>query len=120
MTTRENQEILDMRVVEQLVAHKRMGQTAFERLVPVFLEEAHLLAEQMRCAVAASDGEGLRLTAHKLKGSSSVIGAAEVSAVSQKIMAAAEAGERHEAELLQALERALDRFRDSAEKFVGH
>ncbi len=103
-----------MRVVEQLVSHRRLGQNAFERLVPVFLEEAHMLVEQMRCAVAASDSEGLRLTAHKLKGSASVIGAAEVRAVAQEIMAFSEGEGRSGAEILHDLEPALRRFQQSA------
>lgn len=115
MTSNINQEIIDMRVAGQLIAHKRMGQSAFERLVPVFLEEAHMLVEQMRCAVAASDDEGLRLTAHKLKGSASVIGAAEVRALSQSIMAATERRERSGLELIQGLDTALDRFREAAD-----
>jgi HPt (histidine-containing phosphotransfer) domain-containing protein len=120
MTTRENQEILDMRVVEQLVSHRRLGQNAFERLVPVFLEEAHMLAEQMRCALAASDSEGLRLTAHKLKGSASVIGAAEVRAVAQEIMASSDGEGRGGAEILQELEPALRRFQESAGALNAH
>lgn len=104
-----------MRVAGQLIAHKRMGQSAFERLVPVFLEEALMLVEQMRCAVAASDAEGLRLTAHKLKGSASVIGAAEVRALSQNIMAVVDRREHPGPEIIQGLEPALRRFREAAD-----
>ena len=119
MTSTENQDVIDMRVAEQLIAHKRMGQSAFERLVPVFLEEAQMLVEQLRCAIAASDFEGLRLTAHKLKGSASVIGAAQVRNLAQSMMADVDGGSLPAREQMQIVEQALQRFRVEADKLVG-
>lgn len=103
-----------MHVVSQLIAHKRLGLSAFERLVPVFLEEAQMLVDQMRCAVNASDGEGLRMTAHKLKGSASVIGAIEVRTLSQNLMAQSDEGSLPSSEQLTGIERALTRFNEAA------
>jgi len=120
MTANSNPEIIDMHVAGQLVAHKRMGQTAFERLVPVFLEEAEMLLSQIRCAMAASDAEGLKLTAHKLKGSASVIGASEVRALSMEVMAQSDGGKIPSSDLAREIEAALKRFRVAAEGLKGH
>ena len=98
MTANEHPDAIDMRIAGQLLAHKRMGQSAFDRLVPVFVEEAQMLISQIRCAVTASDLEGLRLTAHKLKGSASVIGAAEVCDIAREVMAMAAGGDLHRGE----------------------
>jgi HPt (histidine-containing phosphotransfer) domain-containing protein len=118
MTTNSDDDVVDMHVISQLVAHKRQGISAFERLIPVFAEEAQMLIDQMRCAIAASDGEGLRLTAHKLKGSASVIGALEIRKISQEIMALAEGGGFPNADLLVMAEEALGRFNIAAGEII--
>jgi HPt (histidine-containing phosphotransfer) domain-containing protein len=120
MTAKTNSDIIDMRVAAQLIAHKRMGQTAFERLVPVFLEEATMLVSQLRCATAASDTEGLKLTAHKLKGSASVIGALEIRALSMQMMAQADGGRVPSSDLAREIEAALKRFQAAADTLTGH
>jgi HPt (histidine-containing phosphotransfer) domain-containing protein len=118
MTLSPNNDVIDMRVVSQLIAHKRMGLSAFERLIPVFMEEAQMLIDQMRCAVTASDGEGLRLTAHKLKGSASVIGSLEIRALSQEVMSMTDVGNRPTVDFLIKMEQALRRFNDAACEIV--
>ena len=119
MTTQENDSLLDMRVVEQLLSHKRNGQSAFERLLPVFLEESRMLVEQIRCAISASDNEGLRLTAHKLKGGASVLGAKCVRDVAQEIMNAVDGGTDVLPETIRDAEDAVDRFADEAARLLG-
>lgn len=119
MTPSAEHEVIDMRVANQLIAHRRMGQSAFERLVPVFLEEAGMLTEQIRCAIAAADWEGLRLTAHKLKGGASVIGAAEVRSLSQNLMAQVDAQDYPGADIVQAIEQAVGRFKTMADGLTG-
>lgn len=114
MTSIPNSDVIDMRVVNQLIAHKRLGVSAFERLIPVFTEEAQMLIDQMRCAVAASDCEGLRLTAHKLKGSASVIGALEIRALSQDVMSQTDVGSLPNVDQMVRFESALKRFCDAA------
>jgi HPt (histidine-containing phosphotransfer) domain-containing protein len=120
MTANTNPEVIDMRVAGQLIAHKRMGQTAFERLVPIFVEEATMLLSQMRCAIAASDSEGLKLTAHKLKGSASVIGAVEIRALSIEMMAQSDGGETSPSDLAHQMEAAISRFQETAARLIGH
>jgi HPt (histidine-containing phosphotransfer) domain-containing protein len=116
--TQENEPLLDMNVVNQLLQHRRNGQSAFERLLPVFLEEAGMLVEQMRCALSASDLEGLRLTAHKLKGGASVLGASGIRAVAQEIMNAAGAGTLLPESIREA-EKAVGLFAGEAERLLG-
>jgi len=118
MTSTSNNDVIDMRVVSQLIAHKRLGLSAFERLVPVFMEEAQMLIDQMRCAVTASDSEGLRLTAHKLKGSASVIGAWEVRTISQNLMSMSDVGTLPSVDQLIRIEHALKRFNDAAFEII--
>jgi len=119
MTANTNPEVIDMRIAGQLIAHKRMGQTAFERLVPVFVEEAKMLLSQIRCAIDASDSEGLKLTAHKLKGSASVIGASEIRALSTEMMAQADGGRIPSSDLARETEAALKRFQLAADGLTG-
>jgi HPt (histidine-containing phosphotransfer) domain-containing protein len=114
MTYTPNNDVIDIRVVTQLIAHKRLGLSAFERLIPVFMEEAQMLIDQMRCAITASDNEGLRLTAHKLKGSASVIGSQEVRNLAQNIMAQTDLGSLPSPDQLISIEKALHRFNDAA------
>jgi HPt (histidine-containing phosphotransfer) domain-containing protein len=114
-----NSEVIDLRVAGQLIAHKRMGQSAFERLVPVFLDESHMLVSQIRCAIAASDNEGLRLTAHKLKGSASVIGAAQVRDAAQNLMVQIDERKMPSAEQLQHIEQVLADFQVAAATLIG-
>lgn len=118
MTSIPNNDVIDMHVVAQLISHKRLGLSAFERLIPMFLEEAQMLIDQMRCAVAASDSEGLRLTAHKLKGSASVIGALELRSLSQNIMTQSGTGVLPGAEQIAGLESALHRFDTAATDII--
>jgi hypothetical protein len=119
MTANEHPDAIDMRIAGQLLAHKRMGQSAFDRLVPVFVDEAQMLISQIRCAVTASDLEGLRLTAHKLKGSASVIGAAEVCDLSRGLMMDAAGGVMPAAERVLVLDQALARFSQAAAGLKG-
>jgi HPt (histidine-containing phosphotransfer) domain-containing protein len=120
MTANNNSEVIDMRIAGQLIAHKRMGQTAFERLVPVFVEEANMLLSQIRCAIEASDSEGLKLTAHKLKGSASVIGASEIRDITVEMMEQAEDGKLPSSDLAREMDSAIKRFRAAADDLVGH
>jgi len=110
--------VIDMHVTGQLLAHKRKGQSAFERLLPIFMEESRMLVAQMRCAIAASDAEGLRLTAHKLKGSASVLGSVDVRVLSQTIVDNAVQGVMPQADTLQQIERAIDVFHDAAQAII--
>jgi HPt (histidine-containing phosphotransfer) domain-containing protein len=119
MMTRDYSDVIDLKVVSQLLVHKRKGQSAFERLLPIFIEEAHMLVEQMRCAIAAADGEGLRLTAHKLKGSASVLGSVQVRVHSMAIMDMAAEGRMPTAEVLAQVEQAVNDFREAANSFLG-
>lgn len=119
MSSSDTGESIDLRVVSQLMAHKRMGQTAFERLLPIFVEEAHLLVAQIRCAVAAADAEGLRLTAHKLKGSASVLGAAQVRSISQAIMEEATEELPLSLDRVQSLEAAITAFHRAAQELIA-
>ncbi len=118
MNSSDTGEPIDMRVAEQLMSHKRMGQSAFERLLPIFVDEANLLVAQIRCAVAATDYEGIRLTAHKLKGSASVLGALQVRAITQCIMDDASAELHPNAERLQSLEAAIVAFHKAAQQLI--
>jgi HPt (histidine-containing phosphotransfer) domain-containing protein len=119
MMTRDISEVIDLKVASQLAAHKRKGQSAFERLLPIFVEEAQMLVEQMRCAIAAADSEGLRLTAHKLKGSASVLGALQVRAHSVAIMEDAASGRMPPAEALTQVGQAVEEFREAAGTYPG-
>ena len=119
MTSNINPEVIDPKVAGQLIAHKRMGQSAFERLVPVFLEESRMLVSQLRCAIAASDYEGLHLTAHKLKGSASVIGANEVREIAQQIMVQGVERTMPSAEQMHQVEQKLSRFQVEASHMIG-
>lgn len=119
MNSEEKSQIVDMRVAEQLMRHKRNGLSAFERLLPIFREETSMLIAQIRCAVNASDSEGLQLTAHKLKGSASVLGALEVRQFSIQIMDNASEGVYPNAEALQLLEQSVEQFYSAALALLG-
>jgi len=119
MNSGEKREVIDMHVASQLMAHKRNGLTAFERLLPVFREESAMLVSQIRCAINASDAEGLHLTAHKLKGSASVLGAIEVRQISQSVMDEAQKGAYPSLECLQELEKSVEQFLASAQQAVS-
>jgi HPt (histidine-containing phosphotransfer) domain-containing protein len=119
MNTAEYNDVIDMHVATQLMSHKRKGQSAFERLLPIFVEESNMLVEQLRCAIAAADNEGLRLTAHKLKGSASVLGALRVRALSQAVMENVDAGLPTLPEHIAALESEISRFRQVAYEVIS-
>ncbi|MDP8909029.1 MAG: response regulator [Chloroflexota bacterium] len=55
------------------------------RLVAMFLDQAHAALIELAAALAASDADGARATAHALKGSSAVIGAKRLSAVAGRL-----------------------------------
>lgn len=56
-----------------------------QRLVTMFLDQARSDITALAAALAASDADGVRTTAHALKGSSAVIGAKRLSAVAGRI-----------------------------------
>jgi HPt (histidine-containing phosphotransfer) domain-containing protein len=118
-TEMKKSELIDERVAGQLLSHKRNGQSAFERLVPVFADEAKMLVEQMRCALAASDLEGLRLTAHKLKGGASVLGSLEIRDRAQALMDLLDEGGHPGPGQLLEIEQAIERFVREAAKIAG-
>jgi len=119
MSLSDIHDVIDMRVAGQLLTHKRKGQTAFERLLPIFMEESQMLVAQMRCAIAASDIEGLRMTAHKLKGSASVLGSVDIRSITQSMMDALDEDQMPPLDTLQLLEQAITTFHGAAQNLIG-
>ena len=118
MNPSDAQRVIDTHVTSQLLVHKRQGQSAFERLLPIFMEESRMLVAQMRCAIAASDSEGLRLTAHKLKGSASVLGSVDIRILSQSIMDKLDEGMMPQSDTLLQIEHAIEVFHEAAQAII--
>ena len=84
-------------------------------LVARFLAEATTELDRLRAAVAASDPAAVSALAHRLKGSSTVFGAAEVAAVLERLEALVPPGRLGDAgPLLDEAGAALARFRVAA------
>jgi HPt (histidine-containing phosphotransfer) domain-containing protein len=102
--------ILDKAVVDQLLARKRNGKTAFERLIPLFELETPGMIEEIVLAVQTKQYDAYRALAHKLKGSASVLGAVELSDLAFEIQQAGAANEVPETVYVSELSPAFERF----------
>ncbi len=69
-----------------------VGAAAMDELIGTFLEDADALVAELRRALAAGDGEGLRRAAHSLKSTSASFGATEVTALAKALETAARTG----------------------------
>jgi two-component system sensor histidine kinase/response regulator len=77
-------------------------------LVCLFLDQSRAEVEQLAGAVAAADGETMQTVAHRLKGSSAVIGAQRLAEISNQLCEAARTGRLSDAPRLQGeLERSF-------------
>jgi two-component system sensor histidine kinase/response regulator len=81
---------------------------AFERMVAIFCEKFHGIAESMQAALDKKDYETLELHAHTVKGAAATIGADELSRISAQIEALCKTQSPACAELLNELKSALD------------
>jgi len=79
------------------------------RLLSLYLEESSSQLSELRQAVGRGEAPTVEQLAHKLKGSSSAVGAARVARIGDELEARAEAGDLGDAEeLLDRLESALE------------
>lgn len=101
---------VDWKVLQQLRSRRRNGRSAFARLLPIFQDEASLIIVDIRAATATGDATGVRLAAHKLKGSASVLGSLQVKHESQAILEAATEGHLPSDEALESLNQAVSAF----------
>lgn len=102
--------IIDKTIVDQLLARKRNGKTAFERLIPLFELETPGMIEEIILAVQTKQYEAFRALAHKLKGSASVLGAVELADLAFEIQQAGAAFQLPETAYITELMPAFERF----------
>jgi CheY-like chemotaxis protein/HPt (histidine-containing phosphotransfer) domain-containing protein len=113
----EPDEFLDPRVVASLSAHETTpGHSSFERLVDLYVADTPGQLALVRGAADRGDGADLARTAHRLKGSSSVIGARVLVALASEIESLARAGSvQRAAPVVADLERAWTATRGALE-----
>jgi len=104
------EEAVDWKVIEQLRSRKRDGRSGFDRLLPIFVDDARQIVDGLRAAAAAGDAEAVRLAAHKIKGSASVLGSREIKHLSQVMLERAGEGELPAPTQIDNLQLAVQRF----------
>jgi len=89
-----DEELIDRKVLDEIGALESKGaQNLLARLIGLYLRDAPRMVEQVGQAMASSDHEGVRSSAHALKSSSGNIGALHFAKICREIEAAARAGQ---------------------------
>ncbi|MFQ5692329.1 MAG: Hpt domain-containing protein, partial [Nitrospinota bacterium] len=96
---------VDARALEDL--RRAMGEE-FGHIVGIFLDQGRERIEALRKAADRADAEALRRTAHTLKGSAGLIGAAAMASICRELQEMGSRGETAGAEAL--IERLADEF----------
>ncbi|WP_321504456.1 ATP-binding protein [Breoghania sp.] len=105
-----------------LAEHARdLGVEWARKMVELYLTETPLVADGLALALRRADLRGIAVSAHRLKGSASQVGAQTIAGMAETAERAADAGDRAGAEkagadLLAMLEAELQRFAVSAER----
>ncbi len=73
---------LDMNLINDL---RELMEDEFGELVAIYLRDSSTRFDQIKAAVAAANSTDIRHTAHSLKGSSSNIGAVELTSLCQQL-----------------------------------